>query len=164
MDEFRKIVEKDGEKVLKIRFYSNYTNKAVVDEVTKAIIIDSTGPKITLNGGEYLYLAAGKDYKEPGFVCEDTSDILDNSCKVTGYQDAKINKQKTGYQYIRYTVTDFLGNETNVLRKVMVEVSTEDGGIDMYWFFAIGVVVIVSGVLAIKVIKNKDQQKNQSVL
>ena len=46
----------------------------------------------------------------------------------------------------------------------MVEVSTDDGGIDMYWFFAIGVVVIVSGVLAIKVIKNKDQQKNQSVL
>ena len=153
----------DGEKEIKVYFYSNYENKAVKDTITKKIVLDTTGPSITLNGGEYIYIPVGETYTELNATCVDDSLVVNGTCSVV-VGDAKIDKKKSGFQYIRYTATDFLGNEVNVLRKVMVEIKTEEKGIDLYWYFAGGLVLIVAGFLAVKVIKNKDEQKNQSVL
>lgn len=155
----------DGEKHIKIIFYSNYANKAVSKSYEKAINLDTTGPVITLTNGEYIFLPAGNKYTEPGATCEDDSGIVnEGGCVVEFDKNPQINMQKSGYQYLRYTAKDFLGNEVNVLRKVMVEVAPPKEGIDYYWFFAIGFVVIVAGFLGYTVIKNKDKQKNQSVL
>ncbi len=155
----------DGEKHLKIIFYSNYATKAVSKSYEKAINLDTTGPVITLEKGEYIFLPAGQTYTEPGATCIDDSGIVnEGGCVVEFDKNPQIDMQKSGYQYLRYTATDFLGNEVNVLRKVMVEVAPPKEGIDYYWFFAIGFVVIVAGFLGYTVIKNKDKQKNQSVL
>lgn len=153
----------DGEKEIKVYFYSNYENKAVKDTITKKIVLDTTGPSITLNGGEYIYIPVKETYTELNATCVDDSLVVNGACSVV-VGDTTIDKKKAGFQYIRYTATDFLGNEVNVLRKVMVEIKTEEKGIDLYWYFAGGLVLIVAGFLTVKVIKNKDEQKNQSVL
>lgn len=155
----------DGEKQLKVIFYSNYANKAVSKSYDKTINLDTTGPVIELDKGEYIFLPAGQSYTEPGATCIDDSGVVaEGGCVVEYDKNPQINMQKSGYQYLRYTARDFLGNEVNVLRKVMVEVAPPKEGIDYYWFFAIGGVVILAGFLGYIVIKNKDKQKNQSVL
>jgi hypothetical protein len=160
----------DGEKtiIVRIDYYllgnNDEYNVPGSYNIEKKIILDTTGPVITLTGGEYVYIPKGKTYVEPGATCEDDSGIVDESGCAVSIEKTKIDMKKTGYQYIRYTVTDFLGNETNVLRKVMVEVETGDDGSGTFWFFAIGAIVITVLTVGYFVIKNKEKQKNQSVL
>lgn len=156
----------DGEKEIYIIY--DYEGKSkwsqAKDLITKNIVLDTTGPVININNGEYVYVTFGNTYTEMGAECIDDSLVsIEGGCSVV-VEDTQIDKNKEGYQYIRYTATDFLGNETNVLRKVMMEVKTEEKGIDLYWYVAGGLVFIVAGFLTVKVIKNKDKQKNQSVL
>lgn len=158
--------ENDGEKQIVLIFnYEGKTQWTQEDDIiVKKITLDTMGPVITLNGGEYVFVPSGNTYEEQEATCEDDSGVAtEGGCKVT-IEETTIDMKKTGFQYIRYTATDFLGNETNVLRKVMVEVVEDKGGIDLYWYFAIGFLVIVVLSLGYIVIKNKDKQKNQSVL
>ena len=155
----------DGEKEIKIKFYSNYINKAVADTITKTINLDTTGPVITLEGGEYIYVPNGKSYDSKlGATCIDDSGVQSNEGCTVIQGEVNIDRKKSGYQYIKYTATDFLGNEVNVLRKVMFETSSGEEGVDWYWYFAGFILLVTVGGLTVKVIKNKDKQKNQSVL
>ena len=157
----------DGEKTLAIRidYYllgnnDEYNVPGAVN-IEKKITLDTTGPVITLTGGEYVYIPKGETYVELNATCEDDSGVVaEGGCAVV-IEETKINMRKTGYQYIRYTATDFLGNETNVLRKVMVEVVNDDGGGGQFWFFAGGALIITILTVTYFVIKNKEKQKNQ---
>lgn len=153
---------KDGEKKLSITFSSIGPGGTSMAAINKSIILDTTSPVLTLEGGEYIYLASGEKYSEPGYKCEDTSEVIENSCSVS--VDGSIDLNKPGYQYVMYTVRDFLGNETNITRKVMVEVSTGKSGISLYWVGAGILVIIVAAGLTYVVLKNKEKQRNQSVL
>lgn len=149
----------DGEKEINIIF----VNGADRVTYTKYINLDTMGPVINLEGGEYIYLPSGEEYQEPGATCDDDSDIKTDTCAVI-IEEKTIATNKEGYQYIRYTATDFLGNETNVLRKIMVEIPTDEGGISLYWIIAGIIVLVVSAFLVYTVVKNKEKQRNQSVL
>lgn len=154
----------DGKKEIRVYFYSNFANQSIAASASNLIYLDTVGPAISLNGGEYVFVPSGKKYSDQGATCEDGSDIVsENGCNVVT-QSYEIDYKKDGYQYIRYTAVDFLGNETNMLRKVMVEQKSEKKGLDLYWYFAIGAVVIVTLAMGYIVIKNKEKQKNQSVL
>lgn len=149
----------DGEKNLEILFSSVGGSLTI----KKSIILDTIAPIINLTGGEYIYIASGEQYSEPGYACEDTSDVVNGECSVeVDGEDIDVNKP--GYQYIMYTAKDFLGNETNVTRKVMVEAKKEEGGISFYWIIAGMILLVVGAGLTYIVIKNKEKQRNQSVL
>lgn len=160
-------LESDGEKEIAIIFNylgKNNWNSLQDDIIVKKIVLDTTGPVISLEGGEYVYIPLGKSYSELGASCEDDSIVkVDGGCKVV-IEESDIDASKSGFQYIRYTAVDALGNESNILRKVMVEVKSEGGGIDLYWYFAIGALVITIMSVSYAVIKNKEKQRNQSVL
>ena len=68
------------------------------------------------------------------------------------------------YQYIRYKAVDFLGNESNAVRKILVEIEVEEQDNSLYWIGAGFGVSILAALLFIQVWKNKEKQKNQSVL
>ena len=153
----------DGEKVLNIYFYSSYENKAKSKTITKTIVLDTTGPLITLNGGEYIYIPLVESYEELGATCVDDSGYTGAECSVT-IGEANIDMKKQGYQYIRYTAVDFLGNEENVLRKVLVEIEEEKSNSYLYWVGAGIGIAILAAFLFIHVWKYKEKQKNQSVL
>lgn len=153
----------DGAKDIEVKINRTDALGTTILTKTQEIIIDTTGPVITLEGGEYVYLAAGDTYTDLGAVCVDDSEVIESACKVTA-EDKVIDSSKEGYQYIMYTAVDFLGNETNISRKIIVETKVEEGGISLYWIFA-GIVVLLVGVFLIYVVlKNKEKQRNQSVL
>ena len=161
----------DGEKEIVVRL--NYWAKGAggqytvqgSEEISKKIVLDTTGPIIDLTGGEYIYLPKGQKYVEQKATCVDNSALTNKeyACTVE-VEEANIDMTKSGFQYVMYKAEDFLGNDTTIRRKVMVEVDIDDKGIDMYWYFAIGLVIVVRLALTYIVIKNKEKQKNQSVL
>lgn len=150
----------DGEKTIHIYFYSNYDNKAKAQTIVKKIVLDTTGPVIDLTKGEYIYLPKGQTYQEPGATCEDDSGVILGECQVT-IGEANIDMNKEGYQYIRYTAQDFLGNEVNVVRKIMVEI-TEEKSNNLYWIASGIGVAILAAFLFLTVWKNKEKQKQQN--
>jgi len=152
----------DGEKIINIYFYNKNDLLVKENTVTKKITLDTTGPVITLVDGEYLFVKRNQSYREPGATCVDDSGYTEGNCSVT-IEDANIDMNSTEYQYIRYTARDFLQNETIVVRKIIVE-APEEKKSNSYWLYALGAVGILAAYLGYVVIKNKDKQKNQSVL
>lgn len=161
---------KDGEKKLNIYFYTkeegtnNYGNDAKISKtVVKKVVLDTTGPVITITGGEYLYIPYGQAYKENGATCVDDSGVTQGSCVVT-VGEANIDMSKDGYQYVRYTATDFLGNEVNAVRKILVETAAKESNNVVFWIGAGIGVALLAAFLFIHVWKNKEKQKNESIL
>lgn len=154
----------DGEKTINIYFYNDYNpnvvNDSVVKTIEKKIVLDTTGPIIELIGGEYIYLLQSEDYEELGATCIDDSGVANETCTpVIG--EANIDKTKEGFQYIRYSAEDFLGNEVIVTRKIVVEMPKEKKDYT-YWYTAGGGVIVLALFLGWVVIKNKEKQKQQS--
>lgn len=157
----------DGEKKLTIYFYQrghfdSVSSLYIKNKIEKTITLDTTGPIINLTGGEYMYLLRSEKYEELGATCTDDSGVINGTCQVE-IGEAVIDKNKEGFQYIRYTAEDFLGNEVVVTRKIVVEQLKEKKDYS-YWIYAGVGVAILAGFLFVKVLKNKDKQKNQSVL
>lgn len=152
----------DGEKVVTITLYTDYASKANPKIITKKIVLDTTGPVITLNGDEYVYLENGEKYTEAGATCVDSNSVSGYECHVT-IEEKNIDMTTSEYQYIKYTATDFLDNEVSIYRKIIVNPKEENTNY-MFWFFAGGAILILALTLGYVVIKNKEKQKNQSVL
>jgi len=154
----------DGEKTIKIYFYSNYANKAKAQTIVKKIVLDTTGPIINLTGGEYIFLPKGQTYTDLGATCVDDSGVLLGECQVI-VGEINIDMNKEGYQYIRYTAEDFLGNEVNAVRKIMVEIPEKKSS-NLYWIASGIGVAILAAFLFLHVWKNKEKQKqkNSSIL
>ncbi len=151
----------DGEKTIEINLFSSYANGTIAKTITRKIYVDTTGPVITLNGGEYLYLTSGEKYQELGATCVDANNVEGYTCKVV-VEKANINMSNPDFQYVKYTATDFLGNEVNVYRKVLVEVKKKKSYMKL--IIGIGGVIVLAGGLTYIVLRNKEKQKNQSVL
>lgn len=149
----------DGEKEI----YVAFSGKNGYKKITKKIVLDTTGPVINLTEGEYLYIPLGGSYKEKGAVCTDDSLYTLGGCSVD-IEEANIDMNKETYQYVRYTAEDFLGNESTVVRKVLVEIAVEESSNTLYWVAAGFGVAVLSALLLLQVWKNKEKQKNQSVL
>ena len=62
----------DGEKTLYVTL--NYSSGGHLG-VGKTIYLDTTGPVIDLEGGEYIYIPKGKKYSEPGATCKDDNQL-----------------------------------------------------------------------------------------
>ena len=151
----------DGEKEIQITFKGVGGEKDVT--LKRYITLDTTGPVITLNNGEYLYIPLGESYVEHNATCTDDSGVVYGECVVT-IGEVNIDMSNGDYQYVRYTATDFLNNEVNVVRKILVEVEKDDSNNTMYWIGAGIGIAVVAALLFIQVWKNKEKQKNQSVL
>lgn len=154
----------DGEKTIKIYFYNDYNpeliNASIAKTVEKKIVLDTTGPIIELVGGEYIYLLQSEEYEELGATCTDDSGVAGETCTPT-IGEARIDKTKEGFQYIRYSAEDFLGNEVIVTRKIVVEIPKEKKDYT-YWIIAgVGIVALGFFLMGV-VIKNKDKNRKQS--
>ena len=105
-----------------VSYSASHKDKTV--EATQTIIIqDTTGPEITLNGGETGYYSPGFTYTEQGFTAIDNydGDVTDN-VTISETDDS-----------ITYTVSDSFGNTTTIVRQleckdVVAPVITLNGG------------------------------------
>ena len=91
--------------------------------INREVIIDrddKTKPEITLKGNETMYLNIGVSYQEPGYSASDNCDG-DITDKVTVTGEVSTNE---GTYKITYKVSDNNGNETEVIRTIIVRRAT----------------------------------------
>lgn len=85
-------------------------------------VIDTKGPKLTLNGKSYTVVALNGKYKEKGCKAIDDHDgDISDKVKATG----TINTRVAGYYTVNYSVKDSFGNTSQISRKVQVGTQTD---------------------------------------
>jgi hypothetical protein len=78
-------------------------------------VVDTSGPVITMIGDDPVTVEYGSDYVDPGATATDLRDGT-----VTVITSSTSSTTKLGLNYIFYTATDSLGNETKVFRTLNV--------------------------------------------
>ena len=73
--------------------------------VRKVSVVDTTGPVVTLNGGEVVTHEAGGRYKDGGATA---ADVVDGAVSVQTNGD--VNSNKPGSYTLVYSAVDSLGN------------------------------------------------------
>ncbi len=105
-----KVVKKDGEYV-----YYTYLKCGKYESN-----VDHDGPVIELNGDKKVTISLGDTYKELGV--KSVKDNVDGDIAVSNVKiEGNVDTSKTGTYEITYTVSDSLGNKSEVIRKVIVE-------------------------------------------
>ncbi len=84
-------------------------------KVVTAHVIDNEGPVISLNDGDKIETYLNEEYVDPGYSATDNYD-KDIEVKVVG----DVDTSKAGSYYLKYQATDSSGNNTEVVRKVIV--------------------------------------------
>lgn len=80
-------------------------------------IVDTTPPKIKLNGASVISVITGNKYTEQGATATDNKDgDLSKDIKISG----DVDTSKDGTYLVKYTVTDSNGNTSTETRKVIV--------------------------------------------
>lgn len=81
------------------------------------IVIDKISPEIKLKGNEVVYVVLNGNYYDDGYIVSDNYDTdLDDKVIVSGSVDTGC----VGEYEILYSVKDLSGNESKVIRKVIV--------------------------------------------
>jgi len=78
-------------------------------------VVDTTGPVITITGDDPVTVEYGSDYVDAGATATDLRDGT-----VTVVTTSTSSTTTLGLQYVFYTATDSLGNETQVYRTINV--------------------------------------------
>lgn len=161
----------DGEKT--INFYLVKKDKTVTDNkfsdanstlIAKKIVLDETGPKISVEGGQWVFVPAGQKYKEQKATCVDATFTTD-SCSVTNdLEIVRINYKTEKYQLITYTAEDRLGNVSNFVVKIKVEIPVDNTDTMVTLLICAGVVAVTFTILGIAVYKNHQKKKKLSYI
>ena len=87
-------------------------------EIVRTVnIVDTTEPKLTLNGDPDIIHEASTNYTDPGATATDLVDgVLSANIQVTNFVDVS----KVGNYTVTYTVTDSAGNDASLARNVTV--------------------------------------------
>lgn len=100
-------------------------NKAETKSRTVIVVLDRTGPVVTLQGSDTMIVQQCGTFTDPGAVANDAVDgDLTSAIKITG----SVNTSVVGDYNLTYFAKDAQGNETIVARFVMVR-DTEKPGI-----------------------------------
>ena len=108
----------DTSKVGKYQVTYTYKYNVIRRKIVRNItVLDDEAPKITLKGNSEMHITSGTKYTDPGYDIEDNCDNVDDlEVLVEGTVEDKI-----GTYEITYTAKDKNGNETKVIRKVIVD-------------------------------------------
>lgn len=97
--------------------YKLYFLKQNYNLTRKVLVIDKDNPYIELNGEKEINLYVGDNYIEQGAIAIDNYDgDITSNIVVSG--DVNINN--AGTYEVKYSITDSSGNESNIIRKVIV--------------------------------------------
>lgn len=161
----------DGEKVLRI--YLIKEGKALNEFeftdlnstlVVKNIILDTIGPKIKIDGGQWIYVPYGSRYEEQKATCSDAVFSGDECTVKNDLKVVRIDYTKDKYQLVTYEATDRLGNTSSLVVKVKVEIPTEDTG-NLVTLLISGLVLVTTfTILGIVVYKNHLKKKKLSYI
>ena len=135
-------------------------------KISKKIYLDTVGPKIKIEGGQWIFVESGKRYKQQEATCSDAVFPSPKyKCTVNNDLDiVRIDYTKDDYQLITYSAVDELGNISNVVVKIKVEIAENDNS-GLIAIIISGVVVLVTfSILGVVVYKNNQKKKKLSYI
>jgi alpha-tubulin suppressor-like RCC1 family protein len=91
-------------------------DEIVTEETTPIVVIDTTPPELTLIGESLITLAFGEQFSEPGAIAIDDIDG-----EVDVVISGSVNPDVPGEYRITYTARDATGNESIVIRSIIIE-------------------------------------------
>ena len=132
--------------------------------MSKKIILDTVGPKITIEGGQWIFVPVGSKYKAQDATCRDSTFTVDE-CKVDNDLDVvRINYKEDNYQLITYSATDRLGNTSSVVVKVKVEIPINNSGSMIAILVSVGVILVTFSILGVILYNNHQKKKKLSYI
>ena len=100
-----------------IHYFVSDTAQNTIEVIRKRSYEDNETPTIELKGSSEIILSKDTEYKEPGYRAKDNCDgDLTDKVIING----NVDTSKPGEYIITYTVSDGIGNNTSVERKVIV--------------------------------------------
>ena len=150
---------KIGKVVTDLKF--DETNSTLI---SKRIVLDTVGPKITIEGGQWIFVESGKKYSEQKATCVDAV-FPGDSCEVTNdLKVVRIDYKSNKYQLITYEATDRLGNTSSIAVKVKVEIITKDNSVAIAVIGGAVILLITVTILGVIVYKNGQKKKKLSYI
>lgn len=132
--------------------------------VSKKIYLDTIGPEISVVGGNWVYVEAGKTYTPQEATCKDAI-FSEDTCSVSNDSNIVAIKYNVDeYQIITYEATDRLGNISSVAVKIKVEIAESSGNLKTYIIISSAVLVITGLILGWVLIKNNEKKKKMSYI
>ncbi len=132
--------------------------------ISKEVYLDTIGPEIIVEGGNWVYLEAGKTYTPKTATCQDAI-FKTQPCTVTNDSNIVTIKYNTSdYQIITYEGTDAIGNVSSVSVKIKVELASDNNDWIIYLVSSIGIFLVVLIILAWVLIKNNEKKKKLSYI
>jgi hypothetical protein len=150
----------DGEKTL--RFYLVKLGNIIAGDnftdsnstlIAKTIILDTVGPKISLKGGQWVFVPAGSKYSAQTGTCKDST-FGEDPCEISN--DLDITNT--------YSATDRLGNTSSVVVKVKVEIVVKDNSTLVALLVSALVLATTFSILGFIVYKNHLKKKKLSYI
>lgn len=107
----------EGEDTLRLTYTVTDVAGNEAQVVRMVYIRDVVPPTLKLKGYSTVYVAVGRDYREPGWKAEDDTDgDLQDAVRCSG----GVNTDKAGTYTLTYTLSDKAGNEVTAERRVKV--------------------------------------------
>ena len=161
----------DGEKT--INFYLVKKDQKITDNnftdtnstlISKKIILDTVGPKITIKGGQWIFVPVGSKYKAQEATCKDST-FTSDSCEVENDLNVvRIDYKEDNYQLITYSAEDRLGNTSSIVVKVKVEIPVNNNGSIIAILVSVGVILVTFSILGVILYSNHQKKKKLSYI
>jgi hypothetical protein len=132
--------------------------------VSKMIYLDTIGPEITVEGGNWVYVEAGQKYVAAKATCKDAVFSEAKCYPDNDASEVRIDYNSPKYQIITYTATDELGNVSSVSVKVKVEVAQGDSSNGVMWIISGAALALTAIILGWVLIKNNEKKKKLSYI
>ena len=132
--------------------------------IAKDIYLDTIGPEITIDGGNWVFVGANEKYQEQRATCKDAVFENDPCIATNDYSVVGIDYSDSRYQIITYEAIDKLGNISTVPVKVKVNQEVKDDSLTVWLIVCGGIMLATFTVLGYVLMKNHEKKKKLSYI
>ena len=155
---------KDTTYDLSVPDVSTVLTKDTAKQVSKKLYLDTVGPEISIEGGNWVYVEAGKKYTAQKATCTDAI-FNEDVCSVTNDLNVvSIRYDTEDYQIVTYEASDRIGNVSSVSVKIKVEIPQKGNNTGVYIAISVGVLLVTFLILGWVLIKNNEKKKKMSYI
>lgn len=165
----------DGQKYLNIFLVkagnSIGDNKNLLEElkaeavlVAKDIYLDTIGPEIVVEGGNWVFVDTGEKYVEQKATCKDAV-FSEFDCVATNdFSVVGIDYSNPKYQIITYEAEDILGNIATLPVKIKVNQEVKDDSLGVWLIVCGSIMLVTCTALGYILMKNHEKKKKLSYI
>ena len=137
-------------------------NKAQI--ISKEIYLDTIGPNISIEGGQWILVEAGKKYQPQDATCVDAVFQTDECIVTNDAGIVELDYNSTQHQFITYEARDRLGNVRTLHVNVKIQQKEDNSSIVTTLVVSGCVLGITATILGYILIRNNEKKKKISYI